>query len=244
MKTVSPGPAAHLAGEVTTLATCWRMERADGWIRGFTDHDQDLVVDGMPYVAATGFLPSAVKSGSDLSVDNLDVEGFLDDDALKAADLTAGLFDGAKIEFFLVNWADLGQGKLILRKKAGSARSSAPTSVSRPKSAGSQTSCSRPTVSSIPGSAASTSARRNAPSTSPRSRTTSLWTKSSPRDQIVITTARPSGFFTFGKTKFLTGANAGASNEVRPSRSACDPFLRADDLADRRRRYSSARRRL
>jgi uncharacterized phage protein (TIGR02218 family) len=33
-------------------------------------------------------------------------------------------------------------------------------------------------------------------------------------DQIVITTARPSGFFTFGKATILTGANAGASNEV------------------------------
>jgi uncharacterized phage protein (TIGR02218 family) len=27
-------------------------------------------------------------------------------------------------------------------------------------------------------------------------------------------TGRPSGFFTFGKATFLTGANAGASNEV------------------------------
>ena len=40
MKSVSPALAAHLNGEVTTLATCWRLERADGWVRGFTDHDR------------------------------------------------------------------------------------------------------------------------------------------------------------------------------------------------------------
>jgi hypothetical protein len=116
MKTISAALGQHLDGEVTTLATCWRLERADGWTRGFTDHDKDLEVDGLVYTAATGFLPSAIKSGSDLSVDNLGVEGFLDDDALRPEDLTAGLFDGARIEIFLVNWADLSQGRIILRK--------------------------------------------------------------------------------------------------------------------------------
>lgn len=105
MKNIAPAFAAHLDGEVTTLATCWRLERADGWVQGFTDHDRDLVVDGLVHTASTGFLPSAIKSGADLSVDNLDVDGFLDDDALTASDLTAGLFDGARIEIYLVNWA-------------------------------------------------------------------------------------------------------------------------------------------
>jgi hypothetical protein len=93
MTTLSPALAAHVAGEVTSLATCWRLERTDGWVRGFTDHDRNLVIEGVTYVAATGFLPSAIKSGSDLSVDNLDVDGFLDADALEAEDLSAGLFD-------------------------------------------------------------------------------------------------------------------------------------------------------
>jgi uncharacterized phage protein (TIGR02218 family) len=116
MKNISAALGQHLDGEMTTLATCWRLERADGWVRGFTDHDRDLEIDGLVYTAATGFLPSAIKSGSDLSVDNLDVEGFLDDEALRPEDLTAGLFDGARIEIFLANWADLSQGRIILRK--------------------------------------------------------------------------------------------------------------------------------
>ena len=116
MKPVSTALASHLAGEVTTLATCWRLDRIDGWVRGFTDHDRNLVIDGVTYVAATGFLPSAIKSGSDLSVDNLDVDGFLDDDALKAEDLTAGLFDfffRIQCFFFILEVVDDDLGILL-----------------------------------------------------------------------------------------------------------------------------------
>jgi hypothetical protein len=55
MKTLTAEFAAHIAGEVTTLATCWRLERTDGWVCGFTDHDQDIGYDGLTYVASTGF---------------------------------------------------------------------------------------------------------------------------------------------------------------------------------------------
>ena len=44
MKTLSPALAAHMDGEVTTLATCWKLKRRDGVILGFTDHDTDVVV--------------------------------------------------------------------------------------------------------------------------------------------------------------------------------------------------------
>jgi uncharacterized phage protein (TIGR02218 family) len=166
MKSVSPALAADLNGEVTTLATCWRLERLDGWARGFTDHDRDLLIDGLAYVASTGFLPSAVKTGSDLSVDNLDVEGFLDDSALTPEELAAGLFDGARIEVFLVNWADLGHGRLILRKGFLGEVKRAPTSASRLKSAACRTACSRPPASSIRGCVGSISDRPSAASIS------------------------------------------------------------------------------
>jgi len=63
VKTVSPALAGHLAQETTTLATCWRLARADATVRGYTDHDADLVIDdsalGLPanpvtYEAAAG----------------------------------------------------------------------------------------------------------------------------------------------------------------------------------------------
>jgi uncharacterized phage protein (TIGR02218 family) len=213
MKPASAELAAHLAGEVTTLATCWRLERLDGWVRGFTDHDRDLLIDGLSYVASTGFLPSAVKTGSDLSVDNLDVEGFLDDAALKPDDLAAGLFDGARIEVFLVNWADLGQGKLLLRKgflgevKRADQRFSAEIrglSNRLQQTAGKLYSrlCRVDLGSSECGV-------NLAPLTD-----TYAVTQVIAADTVRIVTGRATGFFTFGKATFVTGANAGAVNEV------------------------------
>lgn len=55
MKSLSPGLAAHLAGGVTTLCRCWRLERKDGTVMGFTDHDRDLAFDSVTYRAASGF---------------------------------------------------------------------------------------------------------------------------------------------------------------------------------------------
>ncbi len=213
MKSASPALAAHLAGEVTTLATCWRLERADGWVRGFTDHDRELVVDGLTYVASTGFLPSAIKTASDLSVDNLDVDGFLDDAALRAEDLIVGLFDGARIEVFVVNWADLGQGRLLLRKgflgeiKRADQRFSAEIrglSNRLQQTAGKLYSrlCRVDLGSSECGVALG-----------PRTDTYAV-TQVMAADTVRIVTARATGFFTFGKATFTTGANAGAVNEV------------------------------
>jgi uncharacterized phage protein (TIGR02218 family) len=213
MKPTTPALAAHLAGEVTTLATCWRLERADGWVRGFTDHDRELVVDGLTYVASTGFLPSAIKTASDLSVDNLDVDGFLDDAALRAEDLIAGLFDGARIEVFIVNWAELGQGRLLLRKgflgeiKRADQRFSAEIrglSNRLQQTAGKLYSrlCRVDLGSSECGVALG-----------PRTDTYAV-TQVIAADTVRIVTARATGFFTFGKATFTTGANAGAVNEV------------------------------
>jgi hypothetical protein len=54
MKTISTALAEHLAGDVTTLATCWKITRRDGVVLGFTDHVRDLDVDGVTYRAASG----------------------------------------------------------------------------------------------------------------------------------------------------------------------------------------------
>lgn len=213
MKSTTPGLAAHLNGEVTTLATCWRLERTDGWVRGFTDHDRELVVDALTYVASTGFLPSAIKTGSDLSVDNLDVDGFLDDAALKAEDMLAGLFDGARIEVFLVNWTDLAQGRLLLRKgflgeiKRADQRFQA--EIRGLSNRLQQTS----------GKLYSRLCRVDLGSAecgvSLASRTDAYTvTQVIAADTVRIVTARPTGYFTFGKATFTSGANAGAVNEV------------------------------
>jgi len=115
MKTLPPGLQAHLDTGATTLAWCWKVARGDGTILGFTDHDRDLVFDGVTFAAATGFTASEVVSSLGLSVDNLEVEGALAAAAITEADLAAGAYDGATVELWRVNWTDASQ-RVLMRK--------------------------------------------------------------------------------------------------------------------------------
>jgi hypothetical protein len=116
MKAVSASLAAHLAGPVTTLATCWRITRTDGVVFRFTDHDRDLVVDDEAYEASAGYSRTAISNDVGMGVDNLDVEGVFDSAAVTEEELRAGLFDQAEVRIFLVNWADPSMGVLRLRR--------------------------------------------------------------------------------------------------------------------------------
>lgn len=115
MKSISPSLQAHLDTGATTLAHVWRLTRRDGVVLGFTDHDDDLVLDGVTYEAAAGVSASAVESSSGLAVDNLDILGALISDRLGEDDLMAGLFDDAEIEVWRVNWADTDE-RVLMRK--------------------------------------------------------------------------------------------------------------------------------
>lgn len=116
MKIISSGLASHLSGEVTTLATCWKLTRRDSTVMSFTNHNKDIMYNSLLYKASTGFTPTAIAANSNLSVDNLDIEGMLDDSAIKDEDINAGLYDFAEIEIFMVNYTDLTQGVLNLRR--------------------------------------------------------------------------------------------------------------------------------
>jgi uncharacterized phage protein (TIGR02218 family) len=116
MKTAGSTLATHIGGETTTLATCWKVTRRDGSIFGFTDFDKDLTVESLLYQARSGYTRSAIHTIANLAVDNLDIESAIDSETLSAADLRAGVWDGATVEIFLVNWSNLANGKVILKR--------------------------------------------------------------------------------------------------------------------------------
>jgi len=115
MKILPPGLQAHLDSGATTLCQCWRLTRADGVTMGFTDHDCDLVFDGVTFEAAGGFTASTLESTRGLAVDNLDMAGALSSERLEEGDLAAGLYDDAEVEIWRVNWREPGQ-RVLLRK--------------------------------------------------------------------------------------------------------------------------------
>jgi len=116
MKTISAGLLAHIQGEAMTLATLWRMVRMDDAVFTFTDHNVDIVYGGETYLAAVGYERSAIASGAELAVDETELLGLLDAASIDADELRAGLWDYAEVRIFAVNWADLTQGELKLRR--------------------------------------------------------------------------------------------------------------------------------
>jgi uncharacterized phage protein (TIGR02218 family) len=99
---------AHLEGGTTTVCRAWTVRLRNGTEMGFTDHDRDLVVDGVPCRADTGLTARALQQTTGLSVDNSEAVGALSDAAIREADLVAGRYDGAEVRAYLVNWAAPG----------------------------------------------------------------------------------------------------------------------------------------
>jgi uncharacterized phage protein (TIGR02218 family) len=116
MKTASAGLIAHIASDSITMATLWRITRRDGVVFRFTDHDMDITYGGEPYLAALGYRRAAIASGSELAVDETELEGLIDAASIKESDLRAGLWDGADVRIFQVNWANLTHGEIKLRR--------------------------------------------------------------------------------------------------------------------------------
>lgn len=104
MRTLSPALAAHLAGEVTTLAHLWRFQRRDGARFGFTDHDASLRVGEEVFEAGVGLEAGQIEKASGLAVDSGAVQGVLSAEAITQDDLAAGLWDGARCDVWRCNW--------------------------------------------------------------------------------------------------------------------------------------------
>jgi hypothetical protein len=64
MRPIPADLQAKLNSGVTTLCRCWRMVRRDGVALGFTDHDEDVTLDGLVCRAGTGLSGSEATRGS------------------------------------------------------------------------------------------------------------------------------------------------------------------------------------
>lgn len=116
MKTTTADLRKHLDREVTSLCTCWRIERRDGKKYYYTDADHEVRVDGDVYASAGGYNRTAIETTATLSVDNLDVSGVASALALPLVELQSGLFDGAAVFIFLTNWRNPSAGILKMRR--------------------------------------------------------------------------------------------------------------------------------
>lgn len=91
--------------DAARLAWAWIVVRPDGTRLGFTDHDRDLVVDGVSCRAGGGWSPGASDSAVGYAPGQACALGVLDDAGITDADLAAGLYDGARVAALRVDWS-------------------------------------------------------------------------------------------------------------------------------------------
>ena len=103
-----------LAGPLTSLALCWRVERRDGAGFGLTSHDAALRIGETNYVAEPGMLPAAIERGLGLAESDSEIAGAITSAALAEADLLMGRWDGARVSLAAVNWEDPDADSLTL----------------------------------------------------------------------------------------------------------------------------------
>lgn len=104
MRTLPTELAARLESGAATLCHAWVLRRVDGVELGFTDHDRDLTVSGVACRAASGWTAGAAESAVGLAAGSASVAGGLDDAAIHEADVEAGMYDGASVALWRVDW--------------------------------------------------------------------------------------------------------------------------------------------
>lgn len=215
MKTVPTSIRTQLDSAVSTLCYCLRLTRADGVVMGFTDHDQDVVVDSVTYQAETGGNLSAIAAQDGLAVDNLELAGFLDSAAITEDDIRAGVYDFAAVEVFQVDYANPAGGRLILRTgHIGEVSSEAGTYKAEVR--GLMQAYSQQIVELFsPACRADLGDSRCKVDLTPFTVTGTVTSLTDNRRFADSARTEADGYFTFGKITFTTGENANLGMEVK-----------------------------
>lgn len=115
-KAISTALKAHYASGSTTIARCWRIQRKDGFVITVNNSDRDITYAAEVYQSKAGATPTAIEGETTGSVQNSEVDGPFDPTTVASdADLSAGLYDGATVDVFEVNYADLTMGRVYLQ---------------------------------------------------------------------------------------------------------------------------------
>jgi len=207
---------AWLQGALTTMALCWRLDRADGVTIGFTAHDRDLTIAGVVYRSSPGMLPSAIHQSDGFDVDTLDIDGALTSDAITEADLSAGRWDGATLSLFAIDWTDPAADPLqIARGEIGDVSISDDAFTAELR--GPTALLERPVVEqTAPDCRATLGDRRCRIDLAPRTRIATVATAAG--QGLTLDQAEPSAnAYGYGRLRWLDGANAGLVASIAAS---------------------------
>ncbi len=104
MSEISPQTLDRFEG-VTSLCHCWRIEDRTSQRRVFiTDHDRPVDFQGETHQPGLALERSNIRHTLSMAPEPLDLSGALDVDGLTADDLRAGVWDGARVTIWRVDW--------------------------------------------------------------------------------------------------------------------------------------------
>jgi uncharacterized phage protein (TIGR02218 family) len=103
----------------STVCRAWVLRRKDGVVLGFTDHDEMLIIDGVQCAPSSGLNAGALVRSTGLSVDSFGASGALSHEGIGDEDIKAGRWDTARVDIWLVNWADPETRELTFRGSLG-----------------------------------------------------------------------------------------------------------------------------
>jgi uncharacterized phage protein (TIGR02218 family) len=224
MRTVPFALQAKLDAGVTTLCRCWRITRSDGIVQGFTDHDDDVLLDGLACRAGTGLSGSEATARLGLAVGGSEISGALADDTLTEADLAAGRYDAATIEVFLVDWSDPALYVLLSKGTLGEVRREGQAFVGELRGLADRLNEESGRRYSAACSADLGDARCTVDLSDPAYRGTGAIGTLSGASSLFATglDAYADGWFTAGRLEWTSGANLGLAVEVKSHRAVED----------------------
>ena len=90
----------------TARHTClgWVLAREDGIVVRLTDHDRKLVIGGISFAPGAALEASSFTRTTDLEPGHASARGGLNSEAITEEDILAGLWDGARVDVFRLDW--------------------------------------------------------------------------------------------------------------------------------------------
>lgn len=203
----------------TRFCLCYRLTRRDGVVMGFTDHDTDLTLDGLTCQAAAALTASEASAKLGTSADEMEARGALSSEAITEADLFAGLYDGAEVEVWEIDWSDAAARRLLGRFTIGQVERGALAFRAELRSLTAGLSRKRGRVHTSLCDARFGDARCQITTSAPGySATATLTAVDGLNLAAAGLDAFAAGAFGRGRLVWLTGANAGTESDIRLSR--------------------------
>ena len=104
---------------LTKWAQTWTITRVDGEVRAFTSHDMPVIFRGVSHTPCNSLMATAVELSTAMGTSgNQDLMGLLSDVGISEEDIYNGLYDGAFIESWIVPWDNAG-GEIPFRLMGG-----------------------------------------------------------------------------------------------------------------------------